>query len=796
VPKGPDQRRHRDSQVSIAFRTVERKEHVDGILRAHDYGLFQGSASLVDEMMTDDRIQAVTEKRSDSLLSCDIEFEAADDSDKAREVRDLIGGTNDAHGLWRRIAPPADMKQLLQWGWFLRFAVAELVWTYDKTLDLQMPRIVWWHPAHARWDWEKRRFLLRTDGFQDVVLPDLAENSHGDGKWFQWLPDGGQYGWRRGLVRSLAHKYIVRQWNDVDWARFNERHGLPVGKAKVPTLAGREEDEAKFFNQVSNLGSETSLLLPQGEGPGQSYDFEWAELQGRNWETFQALKKDLGDEIAIALLGQNLTTQVDGGSFAAAKAHEGVELRLLARDAEISHAIYDQVLSWFCLHNFGDAALAPRMVIKVVPEEDEAAEVAKDEGVGRVVLGCQMAGIQLDERAYAEKHGLPLLAEEEAEDVEFEEVPGDEPKLLGPAEDEAPDLELTPSTLGAIITVNEARNVKGLAPLVTPAGDIDPDGGLTIAEFEAKRASIIAQAENAKEGSTADPAALEPEQQERVAAKVSMVMLSVIGARPSVAEARLALRARSALGLARKRYAFAGLPIAIEHPVGSTRTWKDDEGQQHEKVMRFDYGYIEGHLSGDDEELDVYIGPDEEASRVYVVHQLKAPDFKKWDEDKILIGFESESDARRAYLLHRSDGDRAIGGMTSMPLDVFKRKLKRRSGTGKIRASVATCDHDHAPRAALKAKGKRKPKASLQDPAMLWNDSLETRGKTALAKAIKGDLAIIQRTIAKSKDFAEVKAKLTTLFAKTLKPDDLATLVERANVLAQLNGRLGAAEDL
>lgn len=686
MAKGPDSSRFRDSPVSIAFRTVDNKEQIDSILRAHDYGMFSQSATLVDEMMTDDRIQAVTNKRGDAIVACDVEFEAASDKPKAQEVRDLIGGVGDAHGLWRRMFPPAALKSMLRWGWYLCLAPAEIVWTYNKALDLQMPRLVAWHPTHVNWDWMTRRFVLRTESAFQLALPDLDANPRGDGKWFQWLPNGSQYGWRDGLVRSLAHKYIVRQWNDVDWARFNERHGTPIGKAKVPAQAGREEEESAFFERINNLGAETSLLLPQGDTPATSYDFEWAELQGRNWETFQALKKDLGDEIAVAVLGNNLTTQVDGGSLAASKVHEGVELRLLARDAEIAHAIYDQVLSWFCLYNFGDPELAPRMVIKVQPEKDEVAEVTKDETVTRVVLGAAMAGIPLDERAYAEKHGLPLLEEAEIEAEEAEEAEREEE----PAEDEAAEGE----------------------------------------------------------------------------------------------------DAAAALGLALKRYTFAGLPIAIENPVGSTRAWRDEDGTIGTTVMRFDYGYVEGHLSGDGEELDVYIGPDEAASKAYVVHQLKAPDFKRWDEDKVMLGFESESDARRAYLLHRSDGDRAIGGMTSMPLDVFKRKLKRRAGTGKIRASMAhDCGHDHA---ALKAK----PKATRRDPAMLWNDQLERKGKADLARVIKGDLAIIQRAIASSKDFGDVKSKLTTLFSKTLKPDDMARLIERANVLAQLNGRLGATEDL
>jgi len=46
---------------------------------------------------------------------------------------------------------------------------------------------------------------------------------------------------------------------------------------------------------------------------------------------------------------------------------------------------------------------------------------------------------------------------------------------------------LTPSDLSTAVTVNEARASKGLAPLTLPNGKPDPDGGLTVAEFKAKR---------------------------------------------------------------------------------------------------------------------------------------------------------------------------------------------------------------------------------------------------------------------------------------------------------------------
>lgn len=135
-----------------------------------------------------------------------------------------------------------------------------------------------------------------------------------------------------------------------------------------------------------------------------------------------------------------------------------------------------------------------------------------------------------------------------------------------------------------------------------------------------------------------------------------------------------------------QRRSFAGFDVVVESPQGSMRQWRDRaSGQQGETRMLWDYGYLDGHMGVDGDEVDCYLGPDENAGFVYVVHQLAAPEYTAHDEDKCFLGFASEADARAAYLGHRSDGDRAYGGMTAIPLDRFRAKLARRTGAGKIR---------------------------------------------------------------------------------------------------------------
>lgn len=124
-----------------------------------------------------------------------------------------------------------------------------------------------------------------------------------------------------------------------------------------------------------------------------------------------------------------------------------------------------------------------------------------------------------------------------------------------------------------------------------------------------------------------------------------------------------------------------GLPISVENRKGSHREWEDDEGNTGRTKMQNAYGYIRGTHGADDDEIDCFLGPDDNASRVYIVHQrLRDGDkFYGHDEDKVMLGFSSSSEAKRAYLVHYDD-PRYFGSMTEMPVTRFKKVLEKNKG--------------------------------------------------------------------------------------------------------------------
>lgn len=118
------------------------------------------------------------------------------------------------------------------------------------------------------------------------------------------------------------------------------------------------------------------------------------------------------------------------------------------------------------------------------------------------------------------------------------------------------------------------------------------------------------------------------------------------------------------------RYNFAGLKISVENKKGSTRSGKDKDGHEWHTFMHYDYGYIRGTEGTDGDHVDCYIGDNEDAKNVYIIHQ-NDPVTNKYDEDKCMLGFDSLESAKAAYL-KQYDRPGFLGSITTMSIDEFK----------------------------------------------------------------------------------------------------------------------------
>lgn len=119
-----------------------------------------------------------------------------------------------------------------------------------------------------------------------------------------------------------------------------------------------------------------------------------------------------------------------------------------------------------------------------------------------------------------------------------------------------------------------------------------------------------------------------------------------------------------------------GLKITIENPKGSTRRGVDEDGNQWESEMKYTYGYFNGTVGKDGDQIDVYIGPEvEEDFDVYIIDQVDE-ETRAFDEHKVMFGFSNENEAKEAYMSCYEEGWKGFENITTISLSKFKKWIK------------------------------------------------------------------------------------------------------------------------
>lgn len=129
-----------------------------------------------------------------------------------------------------------------------------------------------------------------------------------------------------------------------------------------------------------------------------------------------------------------------------------------------------------------------------------------------------------------------------------------------------------------------------------------------------------------------------------------------------------------------------GLDISVENPQGSERKGVDPDGKAWSVQMKHHYGYIKGTVGRDKDHVDVFVRPGVselgDDAQVFVIDQ-NDPATGKFDEHKVMLGYDGLKQAERAYLSNYTKGWKGIGGVTQMTLGDFREWVKDPQNTSK-----------------------------------------------------------------------------------------------------------------
>ena len=262
---------------------------------------------------------------------------------------------------------------------------------------------------------------------------------------------------------------------------------------KAPQGGGQGGVHASLIGWANNEKSkrvqgETLTMEVGGNGAGYNTSDTQAQMQDAWIKGIgRALAQDMRQDLVIPVIEKN------GAALAAALGASVEEMRCKAprliphTQRPLSPAVMVQVLG------------AAKNEVGLELDADESRELlGLNPPRGKLAQGRPVTlakGAAAVSTADVQRGGADNpdpAAEAQAKQAEIPAAT-EAPEGKEPAQADVPNIELTATDLATIITVNEARTAKGLAPLAV-------DGELTIAEYKAKHSGVVAAAANAEEG--------------------------------------------------------------------------------------------------------------------------------------------------------------------------------------------------------------------------------------------------------------------------------------------------------
>ncbi|MEW6378606.1 MAG: DUF935 domain-containing protein [bacterium] len=347
------------------------------ILKAADAGDVYQQMELFEEIEEKDtRIFSCFQTRKQAVIGLKWDVLPADESDKeavrqAEFVKEAIGGIAN----WTEAQ--LDLLDAIGKG----YAVVEIIWDVRDGRNI-IAELKWRHQKRFTWDDKQTELRLITD--DEPSQGESLANYPAKFIVHKYKARSG-YPARSGLLRTLAWFYLFKSYSFKDWVRFCEVYGMPLRLGKYDPSA-TVQDRAALKTAVQAIGTDGAGIISKNT----EIAFESAISGAANSDIYKVFIGLVNNEISIVVLGQNLTTEVQEGSRAAAQVHDKVRQDLLEADCmALDKTITQQLVIPLVMFNFGPQAKYPRYKTAYEPPEDLVTALQIDKGL--VEMGLPVA---------------------------------------------------------------------------------------------------------------------------------------------------------------------------------------------------------------------------------------------------------------------------------------------------------------------------------------------------------------------------------------------------------------------
>lgn len=225
-------------------------------------------------------------------------------------------------------------------------AVSEIIWECDGS-KVSVGEIKSRHQKRLLWDVEDRLRITTREYPAGLLLPENKFIIH------RYKARSGHPA-RAGVLRVTAWMYLFKNYDVKDWVSFCEVFGMPLRLGKY-SPSSSEADKAALMQALVSLGTDAAGIIPIDT----EIDFkEAAKVSSIN--LFESLARYCDEQTSKAILGQTLTSDSGGGSFAQSKTHNEVRHDLTVADCKaVAGTLRRDLIGPLVLFNFGSGVNAP-----------------------------------------------------------------------------------------------------------------------------------------------------------------------------------------------------------------------------------------------------------------------------------------------------------------------------------------------------------------------------------------------------------------------------------------------------
>lgn len=245
------------------------------------------------------------------------------------------------------------------------FAVSEIIWDISEGCTM-IKDIRSRHQKRFYWDSINDKMKVRTALHPEGEV--LRENKF---IIHRYKARSGHPS-RAGVLRVVAWMYLFKNYNIKDWISFCEVYGLPLRLGKYAQGAS-EKEKAALMKALVQIGADAAGIIPDGS----SIEFINTE-KAASTDLFEGFARYADEQISKAVLGQTLTSDSGGGSFAQSKTHNEVRHDLTVADCKaLAATIRRDLVRPLVIFNYGEAKRIPFIKFDCKEAENlkESAEV-------------------------------------------------------------------------------------------------------------------------------------------------------------------------------------------------------------------------------------------------------------------------------------------------------------------------------------------------------------------------------------------------------------------------------------